>query len=150
MKASYSNSVLTIESATLQGAGIDSVTLSSQIDCTGTLVTYTVPSYNTGSFVADLNALFSAAAVPQGVISLILTILYTNEAVVKEYTCLFSEKELVCDIAECVKETRDVELQLDFYLLSRSNENGGCGCDCETLCSIYKRLLDGIENCKSC
>ena len=150
MKAFYVNEVLTVESGTLEGAGIDNVVLGAQVNCEGEVSSYTVPSYNTGSFVADLNELFGAASIPQGVISLILTISYTNETVVKEYVCLFVEGTLVCDIADCIQVTRDVELQLDFYLLSRSIADGGCGCECDNLCVIYKRLLDGIENCKSC
>jgi hypothetical protein len=150
MRVYYNDGTITVTSETLGLEDIAGVALSAQIDCTGTPVTYTVPSYDNNTFDVDVEELFDVEVIPQGVISFVLSTSFDNEQVTKEYTCFFSEGSLVCDIADCVKENPSIELQLDFYLLSRSNADGGCGCDCVDLCTIYKRLLSGIENCTSC
>jgi hypothetical protein len=141
--------VVSISSEVLLESGIDSVALKVKQGCSGTEHDYTPPDYSTGTFDVDLSSLLGINSDSHGVLSFTLVIEFDTSIVKQQYGCLFLEGDLVCQIVDCIKTNPNIDLQLDFYLLSRSNETD-CGCECEDYCTIYKRLIDGIKNCKSC
>lgn len=126
--------------------GIDSVTLKSTINCGSTVYTDTILQAdvdNTGLFTIDLTALFNNTDLLDGVYSFTIEV-NKSDVITKDFACLFVDKLTKCKVAECVKSTRNVELQLDYYILSRAS---GCECQCDDLCIIYNRLNNELTCC---
>ena len=146
-------STITLQSDNLTDfTGIDTVTLSGKINCAGTYSDTIVEgdvTLLTGTFTLDFATLFGTSTRADGVYSFTLTILNDDETVVKEYSCLFIDNDTKCDVAECIKNGASIELQTDYYILSRAG-TGDCGCDCQILCNIYQRVVNGLTECQSC
>lgn len=145
-------SVITIQSDNLTDfSGIDTVTLTAKINCAGsysdTIVEADV-TLLTGTFTIDLATLFGSADLDDSVYSFTLTIVPDSGNTIYENACLFVDNETRCLVADCVKNTQNINLQLDYYILSRASTCSNC--DCETLCNIYQRLLNGITDCQGC
>lgn len=146
-------STITIQSDNLTDfTGISSVTLEGKINCAGTYSDTIVEgdvTLLTGTFTLDFATLFGTSTRADSVYSFTLTIVNSDSTVDKEYGCLFIDNETKCDVAECVKNGAEIELMLDYYILSRAG-TGDCGCDCQTLCNIYQRVTNGLTGCQSC
>lgn len=146
-------STITLQSDNLTDfTGIDTVTLSGKINCAGTYSDTIVEgdvTLLTGTFTLDFATLFGTSTRADSVYSFTLTIVNTDSTVDKEYGCLFIDNETKCDVAECIKNGAKTELMLDYYILSRAG-TGDCGCDCQTLCNIYQRVVNGLTSCQSC
>lgn len=129
---------------------ISSVKLKSTINCGTAEYTDTIVSGDVdeeGEFTVDLNALYSKSGLPDSVYSFTLTITNSDNSVDTEHACLFVDNETKCKVAECVKDNQNIELQLDYYVLSRAST---CKCKCDDLCTIYKRLTNELTSCKGC
>lgn len=140
---------ITITSSNLTSLGsVDTIKLQAKINCGGTY-SYTVDEgdITSGAFTVDLNSLFSTTDLSDSVYSFILVITNDDETIIKEYSCLFVDKTTSCTIVDCVTETNNLELQLDYYLLTRAQD---CDCDCSDLCTIYNRILNEQKRCQSC
>lgn len=144
---------ITIQSDNLTDfTDIDTVTLEGKINCEGTYSDTVVEgdvTLLTGTFTVDINALFGVSSLDDSVYTFVLTVLNDDESVTKEFGCLFVDNETKCNVAEYIKNGAEIELQLDYYILSRAG-TGDCGCDCQTLCNIYQRVVNGLTSCQSC
>lgn len=139
--------VITLESTSLDFVDTESVVLKSTIDCGTTTYTSTITSATDGVFTVDLDDLYGTTDLQDGVYSFVLEITKTDESLIKDYSCMFVDKTIKCQVAECVKDKQNLELQLDYYIISRATD---CECSCEDLCTIYKRLKHELESCQSC
>lgn len=101
------------------------------------------PTETAGVITVNLTSLFSTTNLTDGVYDFVLTIT-SGQTETKEYYCLFVDKETKCKVAECVKDTQKIELQLDYYILSRAST---CSCKCDDMETIYNRLINGLNNC---
>jgi len=131
-------------------SGIDTVTLNSTINCGSTVYTDTIESGDVdadGEFTVDLSALYSSTTLEDSVYSFTLIITNSDTTVTTEYACLFVDNDTKCRVAECVKDNQNIELQLDYYILSRA---GNCNCQCDNLCTIYNRLKNELNSCQGC
>lgn len=152
LTANSDYSTITIQSDYLIGfSGIDTVELQAKINCAGsysdTIVEGDVTTL-TGTFTVDLATLFGDADLADGVYSFTLITTPDSGTIKYEYACLFVDNETMCTVADCVKNTQNIEIQLDYYILSRAS---GCSsCDCETLCNIYQRLINALTDCQGC
>lgn len=128
---------------------VTNVTLKATIDCGTTTYTDTILQAdvdNTGLFTVDLNALFNNTDLADGVYSFTLEVTKESDSTTlsKDYACLFVDKETKCNVAKCVKEKGNINLQLDYYILSRAS---GCECQCNDLCAIHNRLKNELTCC---
>lgn len=144
-------STVTIQSDNLTDfTDIDTVTLSAKVNCEGsysdTIIEGDV-TLLTGTFTVDLLTLFGSSTLADSIYSFVLTILYNDETVDVEYGCLFVDNETKCNVAQCVKDKQMLELQLDHWIITASQD---CNCNCENLCTIYKRMLNELSSCQSC
>lgn len=142
-------STITITSTNLTDLGsVATIKLSGKINCDGTY-SYTVDEgdISAGTFTVDLSSLFGTSTLSDSIYSFILTITNDDESIIKEYSCLFVDNTTMCEIVDCVTETNNLELQLDYYLLTRAQD---CDCDCTDLCTIYKRMRNEQTRCQSC
>lgn len=140
---------ITITSDNLSSLGsVDKIVLNGKINCSGTY-SYEVDKddITSGTFTINLTSLFGTSTLQDSVYSFILTITNSDDSIIKEYNCLFVDNDTKCDIVDCVTESNNLELQLDYYLLSRAQN---CDCDCSDLCIIYNRLKNEQTRCKSC
>jgi len=145
-------SVVTIQSDNLTDfSNIDSVTLTSKIDCGSTTYTDTIVEGDvtlaTGTFAVDFNALYNLSSLSDGIYSFALTITPTSGNTTIEYSCLFVDAQMACDVRKCVKDKQNIEIMLDHFILGRGQD---CDCDCEDLCKIYKRLKNELTCCEGC
>lgn len=141
-------SVITIQSDNLTDfTNIDSVALTAKINCEGsysdTIVEGDV-TLSTGTFTVDLSTLFGTSTLSDGIYSFVLTTNFNDSTSPKEYNCIFVDNDTKCEIAECVENKGNLELQLDYYILSRAQN---CNCNCEYLCNIYKRITNELTCC---
>lgn len=129
---------------------ISTVQLKSTINCDTTEYTDTVVEGDVdeaGEFTVDLDALYSNTELADSVYSYTLVITNTDNSITTEYACLFVDNDTKCQVADCVKEKKNIELQLDYYVLSRAS---ACSCTCDNLCTIYNRLKNELDSCKGC
>lgn len=144
--------VITIQSDNLKDfSTISSVTLNGKILCEGTYTDTIVEgdvTLSTGTFTVDLATLFATtSALADSIYSFDLVINTTSSTVIREYGCLFVDNETSCKVVDKVVETNNIEIQLDYYLLSRAQT---CSCTCDDLCVIFKRLTNELTRCTSC
>jgi hypothetical protein len=140
-------SVITITSTNLSDFSLlSSVTLSATINCSTTEYTDTIVEgdVTTNSFNVDISTMFGTDTLEDSVYEFVLTINKNDSTTVKEYGCLFVDNETKCKVAECVKDKQNLELQLDYYILSRAS---GCSCACSDMCKIYNRLKNELTCC---
>lgn len=131
-------------------SNISTVELKSTINCGTTEYTDTIVEGDvsgTGQFTIDLNALYSSTELADSIYSYTLVITNTDNTITTEYACLFVDNDTKCKVADCVKDKQNIELQLDYYILSRAS---ACNCTCDDLCTIYNRLKNELDSCKSC
>jgi len=129
---------------------ISEVTLKSTINCGTTEYTDTIVDGDVdefGEFTVDISTLYSSETLADSVYSFTLVITNSDNTTTTEYFCLFVDNETKCKVAECVKDNQNIELQLDYYILSRAST---CNCKCNDLCTIYNRLKNELDSCKSC
>ena len=151
--ANSTYTTITIQSDNLKDfTDIDTVSLTAKINCAGsysdTIVEGDV-TLATGTFTVDLATLFGSATLADSVYGFTLTITYDDTSIDKEYGCIVVDNDMKCAIADCIKNTPDTELQTAYFILSRAG-TGDCNCDCETLCNIYQRVVNGIAGCEGC
>jgi len=125
----------------------DTVNLKGQIACEGDY-SYEVgqSDISDGTFTVDLDALFGVE-LENGVYSFTVEVVDAQSNRQEDYACLFVDKTVRCEVAECVKDNQDIALQLDYYILSQSWD---CGCQCDDMCKIWKRVKYGLERCQGC
>lgn len=141
--------VITITSTNLDPfSGIDTVTLTGTIQCEGTYSdTIVSGDVTAGAFTLDTTTLFGSATLDDGIYGFKLVINKTDGSIITEYGCLFVDNETTCKVMEKVVETGSTDLSLLSYLLTYGQD---CDCDCSDLCTIYKKVIDELDNCTSC
>lgn len=144
---------ITIQSDNLKDfSPISAVTLSAKINCSGsysdTIVEGDV-TLSTGTFTVDLTTLFGSATLADSVYSFVLTITKTDSTVITENGAIFVDNDTACLVADCVKNAQNIELQTDYYLLSRAG-TGACAIDSQALCNIYQRVTNELSDCEGC
>ena len=143
-------STITLQSDLLTSwTGVTKVELKSTINCGTTIYTDTIVEGDvdgTGLFTVDLDALYGSTDLADGIYSFVLEVTKQSDSLTlsKDYACLFVDNDTKCQVAECVKDKSNVELQLDYYILSRAS---GCECQCADLCTIYNRLKNELVCC---
>lgn len=142
-------STITIQSDNLASfASISSVSLTGKINCEGTYSDTIVEGDVTDStFTVDLSTLFGTSSLSDSIYSFILTTTMDDDETFVEYGCVFVDNDTKCQVATCVKDKQMLELQLDHWIITQAQD---CDCNCETLCTIYKRLLNELSSCQSC
>jgi hypothetical protein len=152
MTYTYTDGTLTVQSDNLTDfTGYETVTLFTKRNCTGTEHSVVIEEGDItdgDEYVVNNQELIDTEDFTGGVWSLKLTVLKEDGTKIIEEACLFVDT-IHCDVAEAVMNKRNVELQLDYYLLARASEDYAC-CDCEALCNIYKRLANELGSCTGC
>jgi len=133
--------------------GVDSVTLTAKINCGTTEYTDTIVEGDvtlaTGTFTLDISETFGTTTLADGVYSFTLEV-DSSGSIQPDNGCLFVDNETKCDVAACVKNTENLQLQLDYWIVSRAGA-GGCECACDDLCEVYKRITNELStSCKGC
>lgn len=141
MIVTVSPTTWTVESSLLD-VSYDSITLEIIKDCESVVSTTISPTISDGDIVITLSAL----NLVNGVYTIKL-VTVTNAVRKTDFGCVFSDIDLKCKIAECVKDKQMLSLQLDYYILSKAQN---CDCQCDDLCRIYKRLANELSHCQSC
>jgi len=142
--------IITLQSELLTDwTNVTDVTLTSTIDCGTTKYTDTIVQGDVdaeGLFTVDLNALLGTETPSDGIYSFVLSVTVESDStkISTDYACLFVDNNLKCEVAECVKNSSNIELQLDYYILSRAS---GCECQCADLCVIYNRIKNELTCC---
>ncbi len=68
----------------------------------------------------------------------------TSTTVTKEKACFFVDNELICEILEEAKDSYNMQLQLDYFILKSASQ---C-VDCNAMKSVYSRLNRALDdNC---
>lgn len=141
----------TIESTNLSDFGvIDTAVLTSKINCGDTeySVEILVGDVAANQYTIDNSAFYGVTELADAVYSFVLTVTKTDESIVQEVNCYFVDNETGCDVAELVQSEGDLQLQLDYYILSNATD---CKCNCDALCAIYKRIAEyESDNCGDC
>lgn len=128
-------------------SGNETLTIKGQVACEG-ISSYELDPVNItdGAFTVDLGELFGGV-LDDGVYSFTVRVEQPDNSAKEDYACLFVDKTIKCQVAECVKDAPNFALQLDYWILSRS---WNCECNCENTCAIWKRVKHELERCQGC
>lgn len=157
MTVTYSGTTITFTESTISDfTNIDTVTLTTQIGCTGTKYTNTITDPDvdgSGIFSLTSTDIFSSDTLADGVYNFKLTIEYSDAtATAIKYACLFVDEEFKCDLVDkvnncdCLTDDEKLEAKLDYYLIKEAQT---CTTDCADLCDIYNRLVNVLD-CDCC
>lgn len=157
MNVTYSGTTITFTESTIADfTDIDTVTLTTQIGCTGTKYSNTIEDADvdgSGIFSLTSTDIFSSGTLADGIYSFKLTVQYSDDtATAIKYACLFVDEETKCDVVDkvnncdCLTDEEKLEAKLDWYLLTEAQE---CATNCVDLCDIYNRLVNVLD-CDCC
>ena len=80
----------------------------------------------------------SLSVFPDGVYTVDITITKSNNSVITDRSCLFADCETRCKVADkldTIKTSTDIHLM--YFALT---ESANCGCQCESICELYRKL----------
>lgn len=150
--ATYLGSDITLSSPYLDDtSNIDELQLTSKINCCSTqyISEILVGDVAAGAFTIDGLDFYNVDNLADGIYSFSLKITYDDGSVRIERGCLFVDNTTSCAVAEYVQENRNLEIQMDLFILKQA---GTCGCECDTFCDILERLWKdlGLIDCDIC
>ena len=152
MNATYSGTDITIQSTWLDDlTGVTSLALTSKINCCDPEYSMAIALVDValGAFTIDGANFYGVDELADGIYSFELSILYSNGSVRRLKACMFVDEVTKCKVAEFVKDTADLEREMDYFILKQADE---CACECSSFCTILERVWKklGVIECDIC
>lgn len=78
----------------------------------------------------------------EGVYTFTLLLTRPDNNYVSQKICYFNEIDLACRVGEFIIENCKSDVHFDYFMLINMQN---CACDCDNMCTLYKRILSKIK-----